>query len=424
MTSIFSKATLCVQGGYSPGVGEARIAPIVQSTTYRYDDIEQLRRVMSLEEFGFKYSRTGNPTVAAFEQRINLLEGGAGALATASGQSANLLALTNICRVGDHILAASTLYGGSFSLLNTTLPKFGIEATFFDPEAPARSVAKLVRPNTKVIFGETIGNPGLNILDFAKLAGLAKEVGIPFVVDNSLASPVLCNPLSQGANIVTHSATKYIDGHATSIGGVLVDGGNFDWTTGKFPDFTEPDPSYHGIRYTERFPASPFLFKARAQLLRDFGPCLNPQNAFLFNIGLETLHLRMAQHGRNALALAKFLAARPEVVWVNYPGLKAAGRRRIARHFNMQNGSGVLTFGLRGGLAAIDRFVKRLELAALVVHVGDARTSVLHPASSTHAQLTEDQQRAAGISADMIRVSVGIEDGQDIISDFAQALGA
>jgi O-acetylhomoserine (thiol)-lyase len=420
----FGLGTLCIQGGYTPKVGEARVPPIVQSTTYKYDDIEQLRRVMTLQEFGFKYTRTGNPTVAAIEQRVNLLEGGAAAVATASGQSANLLAFSNICRAGDHILAAATLYGGSFSLLHATLPKFGIETTFFDPEAPASRIARLFRPNTKLLFGETIGNPGLNILDFGKLAALARQFDVPFVVDNTLASPVLCQPFRFGANIVTHSASKYIDGHATSIGGVVIDGGNYDWSNGKFPDFTEPDPSYGGVSYTQKFPASPFLIKARAQMLRDFGACLNPQNAFLFNVGLETLHLRMERHGSNALALARFLQQQPEVLWVNYPGLSSTGKRRIARYFNARNGSGVLSFGLRGGIEAIARFVKRLQLACLVIHVGDARTAVLHPASSTHAQLDEAQQRAAGISPELIRVSVGIEDSVDIIADFRQALSA
>jgi len=424
MTTGFKLGTLCIQGGYAPKVGEARIPPIVQSTTYKYEDIEQLNRVMTLQEFGFKYTRTGNPTVAAFEQKMNLLEGGAAAVATASGQSANLLAITNICRAGDHILAAATLYGGSFSLLHTTLPKFGIETTFFDPEAPASRIAKLFRPNTRLLFGETIGNPGLNILDFGKLAALARRFDVPFVVDNTLASPVLCQPLRLGANIVTHSASKYIDGHATSIGGIVVDGGNYDWSNGKFPDFTEPDESYNGVSYTEKFPASPFLVKARAQMLRDFGACLNPQNAFLFNVGLETLELRMQRHGANALALAKFLQQQPAVLWVNYPGLTGTGARRIGRYFNLRNGSGVLTFGLRGGIEAIDRFVRALQLACLVVHVGDARTSVLHPASSTHSQLSPEQQRAAGISPELIRVSVGIEDGADIIEDFRQALSS
>ncbi len=418
------KGTLCIQAGYTPKIGEPRILPIVQSTTYKYDDIEQVNRLMTLQEVGFKYTRTGNPSVAGFEQKLNALEGGAGTIATASGQAANLLALTNICRAGDHVVAASTLYGGTFTLLNTTLPKFGIEASFFDPEAPAREIAKLFRPNTKALFGETIGNPGLNLLDFAKLATLARRFHVPFIVDNTLATPVLCNPFALGANLITHSASKYIDGHATSIGGAVIDGGNFDWTDAKFRDFNEPDLSYNGVVYTERFPQAPFLYKARAQFLRDFGGCLAPLNAFLFNLGLETLHLRMVRHSENALALAKFLKRHPRVNWVNYPGLDPVGKKRIAQYFNTPLGSGILTFGLQGDRQAIGRFAKALKVAALVVHIGDARTSILHPASSTHAQLTEKQQRAAGVPPDLIRVSVGIEDASDLIADFDQALNA
>jgi O-acetylhomoserine (thiol)-lyase len=418
------KGTLCIQAGYTPKVGEPRILPIIQSTTFKYDDIEQVNRVMTLQEFGFKYTRTGNPTVAGFESKLNTLEGGVGAVATASGQAANLLAITNICKAGDHIVSAATLYGGTFTLFNTTLPKFGITTSFFDPEAPAREIAKLFRPNTKVIFGETIGNPGLNILDFAKLSALARRFDVPFIVDNTLATPVLCNPFKLGVNVITHSATKYIDGHATSIGGAVVDGGNYNWANGKFPEFTEPDASYNGVIYTKQFPQAPYLYKARAQFLRDFGGCLNPFNAFLFNLGMETLHLRMVRHSENALALAKFLKKHPRVNWVNYPGLNATGKKRIGKYFLQNAASGILTFGLKGDRKSIGRFAKNLKVAALVVHIGDARTSVLHPASSTHAQLNEQQQRSAGITPDLIRVSVGIEDAKDIVEDFAQAIAA
>lgn len=424
MSKKTGKGTLCIQAGYTPKVGEPRILPIIQSTTFKYDDIEQVNRVMTLQEFGFKYTRTGNPTVAGFESKLNTLEGGVGAIATASGQAANLLAITNICRAGDHIVSAATLYGGTYTLFATTLPKFGITTSFFDPEAPASEIAKLFRPNTKVIFGETIGNPGLNILDFAKLAGLSRRFKVPFIVDNTLASPVLCNPFTLGAHVITHSATKYIDGHATSLGGAVVDGGNFDWTNGKFPEFTEPDASYNGVIYAEKFPQAPYLYKARAQFLRDFGGCLNPLNAFLFNLGMETLHLRMVRHSENALALAKALKRNPRVNWVNYPGLDPVGKKRIASYFLQNAGSGILTFGLKGDRKAIGRFAKALKVGALVVHIGDARTSVLHPASSTHAQLTEAQQRSAGITPDLIRVSVGIEDAADLIEDFNQAIAA
>lgn len=422
MSTELSHGTLCIQGGYTPRVGEPRIPPIVQSTTYKYEDIDQLNRVMTLKEFGYKYTRTGNPTVTAFEQRVRLLENGVAAVATASGQAANVLVLTNILHAGDHVVAASTLYGGSFSLLNTTLPKFGITTSFFDPEAPAEEIARLFRPNTRVLFGETIGNPGLNILDFDKLAALSRRFDVPFVVDNTLATPILCNPFRHGADIVTHSASKYIDGHGTSIGGIVIEGGKYNWDNGKFSDFTAPDSSYNGVRYATDFPETPFIVKARAHMLRDFGACLNPQNAFLFNVGLETLKLRMDIHSSNALALARFLVAHESVNWVNYPGLDSAGRDRIGRYFNGTAAGGVLTFGIDGGIAAIDRFVRRLKVASLVVHIGDARTSVLHPATSTHAQLDEKQLLAAGIRPDMVRVSVGIESIDDLLADFAQAL--
>jgi O-acetylhomoserine (thiol)-lyase len=414
--------TLCIQGGYDPKVSEPRILPIVQSTTYKYDDIDHVNRIMTLQAFGHKYSRTSNPTVAGFEARMNLLEGGKAAVATASGQAANLLAIINIVHPGDHILATTQLYGGSFTLINSTLRKFGVEASFFPPDASKKDIESLVRPNTRLIFGETIGNPGLAILDFDKLAAIAQKHGIPFLVDNSLATAYLCQPLKHGANIVTYSATKYVDGHATSIGGTVIDGGNFDWTNGKFPDFTTPDSTYNGVIYTEQFPQSPFLVKARAQFLRDFGGCLSPMNAFLLNLGLETLHLRMPRHGENALALANFLTKHPKVAWVNYPGLDVTGKKRIAKYFRHDNGSGILTFGIKGDLDAIRRFVKKLKVAALVVHVADARTGVLHPASSTHAQMNKQQLLDAGITPDMIRVSVGTEDAADLTADFDQAL--
>ena len=416
--------TLCIQGGYDPKMSEPRILPIVQSTTYRYDDIDHVNRIMTLQAFGHKYSRTSNPTVAGFEARMNLLEGGAAAVSTASGQAANLLAIVTIVRAGDHILSASQLYGGTFTLLNATLRKFGIETSFFDPNASRAEIEKLIRPETRLIFGETLGNPGLAILDFDKLAGIARKHGIPFIVDNSLATAWLCQPFRHGANIVTYSATKYVDGHATSIGGAVIDGGNFDWTNGKFPDFTTPDPTYNGVIYTEKFPQTAFLIKARAQFLRDFGGCLSPLNAFLFTLGLETLHLRMPRHGDNALALARFLGNHPKVAWVNYPGLDATGKKRIEKYFRYKNGSGILTFGIKGDLDSVRRFVKRLRVAALVVHVADARTGVLHPASSTHAQMDEKQLLAAGITPDMIRVSVGTEDIADLLADFDQALAA
>ena len=421
----WSSGTLCIQGGYAPNVGEPRTLPIAQTTTYKYEDLDQVERLFALKESGYKYTRTGNPTVAAFEQKVTQLEGGVGAVATASGQAATLLAIVNLCRAGDHIVSSSTIYGGSYTLFSHTLAKYGIETTFVDPEAPLSELQKAVRPNTKALFAETLGNPGLGILDFGKFATLARENGIALVVDNTLATPYLCNPFSWGANIVVHSATKYIDGHATSIGGIVVDGGNFNWDNGKFPELVEPDPSYHGVRYLESFGKAAYISKARAQFLRDFGACQSPFNAFLLNLGLETLHLRMERHGSNALSLAQFLQGHPAIEWVVYPGLaENVGRERIQKYFLHPNGSGVLTFGLKGGHQAARAFVKALKLAALVVHVGDARTSVLHPASSTHSQMTADEQRDAGITPDMIRVSVGIEDSPDIVADFSQALEA
>lgn len=423
--SSWGKGTICVQGGWTPRAGEPRVLPIFQSTTYKYDDIEQVERLFALKEVGFKYTRTGNPTVAGFEQKITALEGGVGALALASGQAANLLAITNLCNAGDHVVSASTIYGGTYTVLDTKLRKLGIDVTFIDPEAPEERLRRAFRPSTRALFGETIGNPGLNVLDFAKFASLARRFDVPFIVDNTLATPYLCTPLQLGADVVTHSATKYIDGHATSLGGVVVDGGSYDWTNGKFPEFTEPDPTYAGVRYVQAFERAAFVSKARAQFLRDFGACLSPFNAFMFNLGLETLHLRMPQHSRNALVLARFLSGHPRVSWVVYPGLETSAQySRIRAYFSRPEGSGILTFGMKGDHQATRRFVKALRVAALVVHVGDARTCVLHPASSTHAQMTPEQQRSAGITPDMIRVSVGIEDADDLVSDFEQALSA
>jgi O-acetylhomoserine (thiol)-lyase len=419
----WGKGTICIQAGYSPKVGEPRILPIFQSTTYKYEDIDQVERLFALKEVGFKYTRTGNPTVAAFEEKITRLEGGVGAVALASGQAATLLAVANLCRGGDHIVSTSTIYGGSYTLFNNTLKKFGVQVTFIDPEASERVIQKAFKRNTKVIFAETLGNPGLGILDFAKFARLARKNDLPFIADNTLATPYLCNPFKLGANIIVHSATKYIDGHATSLGGVVIDGGNYDWTNGKFPELTEPDPSYHGARYVESFKKTAYIAKGRAQFLRDFGACLSPFNAFLFNLGLETLHLRMEQHSQNALALARFLKRHRQVNWVVYPGLEGnPSYPRIRMYFLRHAASGILTFGLKGNTQAARTFIKNLKLAALVVHIGDARTSVLHPATSTHAQMTPAQQLSAGITPDMIRVSVGIEDAADIIADFDQAL--
>jgi len=356
---------------------------------------------------------------------MTLLEGGVGAVATASGQSAVLLAVANLLHAGEHIVSAKTIYGGSYILFASTLKKLGIETTFIDPELPEEELRKAFRPNTRLLFAETIGNPALGILDFEKFAGLARRFDVPFFVDNTLATPFLCKPFRHGANIVIHSATKYIDGHATSLGGVVIDGGTYDWNNGKFPELVEPDPLYANTSYRKKFGNAAFIAKARAQYLRDFGACLSPFNAFLLNLGLETLHLRMPRHSENALALAEFLAGHPRVNWVVYPGLaNHPSHSRIAKYFDFDGASGVLTFGLKGGIRAARAFVKALRVAALVVHVGDARTGVLHPATSTHSQLSPEERHSAGIPDDMIRVSVGIEDAADLIADFGQAFDA
>jgi len=415
--------TKCIQEGYKPGIGEARVLPIYQSTTYKYEDIDQVERLFSLQESGNKYSRTGNPTANALEAKVAALEGGVGALSTASGQAAIFLAISNIVQAGDHVVASNAIYGGTYTLLSVRLKKLGIDTTFINPEDPIDEIRKVIKPNTKIIIGETIGNPALGILDFEKFATLAKEFDIPFLVDNTLATPIICNPLKHGANIVIHSATKYMDGHAVALGGVIVDGGTYNWANGKFPDFTEPDAQYANTSYTGKFGNKAYITKVRAQYIRDFGPTLAPFHAFLINLGLETLHLRMPRHSNNALKLAKFLKSNDKVNWVNYPGLEDnANYPRIAKYFEYQGASGVLTFGLKGGNDAIKKFAANLKVAALVVHVGDARTSILHPATSTHSQMSHEQRIEAGIPDDMIRVSVGIEDVEDIINDFDQAI--
>ncbi|NLK20490.1 MAG: O-acetylhomoserine aminocarboxypropyltransferase/cysteine synthase [Epulopiscium sp.] len=414
--------TKAVQGGYTPKNSEPRILPIYQSTTYKYDSAEHVAKLFDLEADGHMYTRISNPTLAAFEEKMTILEGGVGALSTSSGQAATTLAILNICRSGEHIIAASTLYGGTFSLMSTTLKKVGVEVTFVDPESKSDEIKKHFKSNTKAIFGETIGNPGLNILDFDKFSSIAKEMGVPLIIDNTFATPYLFRPLEHGANIVIHSATKYIDGHATSVGGIIIDGGNFDWANGKYPDLVEPDPSYHGIKYVEQFGKQAYIVKARVQLLRDLGSTLSPFNGFMMNLGLETLHIRMDRHSENAIKLAKFLENHPKVAWVSYPGLPSHKSYSLAQKYLAKGCSGVLTFGVKGGKEAGIKFINNVKLAALVVHVADVRTCVLHPASTTHRQLTREQQIFSGVTEDLIRVSVGIENIDDIIDDFDQAL--
>lgn len=414
--------TICIQGGYTPKSGEPRIFPIIQSTTYKYDDPDKVANLFDLKEEGHMYTRISNPTVAAFEEKIAQLEGGVGAVAVSSGQSATTLAVLNICSAGDHILASSNLYGGTFTLISSTLKKLGIETTFVSPEASEEEILKLAKDNTKMVLGETIGNPSVNILDFHKFSNVAKKIEVPFLVDNTLMTPYLCKPFEYGANIVIHSATKYIDGHATSVGGVVIDGGNFNWRNGKFPSLVDKDPTYHGISYTEEFKNLAYITKLRVNLLRDLGTCLSPFNAFLFNLGLETLHLRMERHSENALKLAQFLQEHDKITWVKYPLLKGDKSYENAKKYLNSGASGMLTFGIKGGTDKAKEFIKSLKLASLVIHIGDARTSVLHPSSTTHRQLSYEEQIASGVTEDLIRVSVGIEYIGDIIKDFKEAL--
>lgn len=416
--------TNCVQGTYRPKAGEPRVLPIVQSTTFAYDDSDYVADLFDLKAEGAFYSRIGNPTNEGFEGKMNLLEGGVGALALSSGQSASFLAIINICQAGDHVIASSSVYGGTYNLFDVSLRKLGIDFTFIDPDADEKTILSCAKPNTKAIFGETIANPGMNVLDFEKFSSVAKKLDVPFIVDNTLATPYLCRPFEYGANIVIHSATKYTDGHATSLGGVIIDGGNFNWDNGKFPGLTEPDPSYHGLRYFEAIGPAAYITKARVQLLRDYGCTPSPFNSFLLHLGLETLHLRMERHSENALKLAEFLEGHPCVEWVRYPGLKSDPYYELARKYMPEGASGILCFGVKGGAKAGKELVKYLDLVRLVVHLGDLRTSLLHPSSTTHRQMTEQQQIEAGIMPEMIRVSVGIEDIQDIIDDFDKALRA
>lgn len=416
--------TLAVQAGYVPKPKEPRVLPLAQSTTFFYDDPEQLAHIFDLAETGHMYSRISNPTVEAFENKIAALEGGVAAVATSSGQAATTNALLNIVSCGEHIVASSALYGGSYALLAYTFKKLGIEVTFIDPEADADTIKAAFRSDTKALFAETISNPGMNVLDFGKFAAVAEETQVPLIVDNTFPTPYLCRPLELGAHIVIHSTSKYIDGHAAAIGGIIIDGGKFDWNNGRYPGLTDPDPSYHGISYTESFGPAAYAVKARVQLIRDFGNVMSPFTAFLLNTSSETLGLRMEKHSQNALALAEHLEQHSRVSWVNYPGLKSHPGYPLKERYMPKGASGVLTFGLKGGLEACRQFQKNVKLAALVVHLGDSRTSILHPATTTHRQLSEAEQLAAGVSPDLIRVSAGLEDIRDLITDFDQAIAA
>ncbi len=415
--------TKAVQAGWQPKDGESRIVPIVQSTTFKYDNAQSVADLFDLKRPGHFYTRLSNPTVEAFENKICAMEGGVGAVATSSGQSANALALLNVCTCGGHVVSGSALYGGTVALFSNTLKKMGIEVSFVPGNASAEEIAKAIRPNTRAVFVETIANPALVMTDIENFAQAAHANGIPLIVDNTFPSPYLCNPFKFGADIVTHSTTKYIDGHACSLGGIVIEGGSFDWSNDKFPEFTEPDASYHGLIYTKNFAAAPFTTKLRVQWIRDLGNAMAPFNAYLSCLGCETLHLRMERHSANALKLAEFLSNHPKVSWVNYPGLKSSKYYPLVeKYMRGKMASGVLCFGVKGGRKAGEIVMNSLKLAAIVVHVADVRTCVLHPASMTHRQLNDAEQLAAGVSPDLIRVSVGIENIDDIIADFDQAL--
>lgn len=422
--------TECVQAGYSPGNGEARVLPIYQSTTYKYDSADDVADLFDLKAAGHMYSRISNPTVEALEQKIAILEGGVGAIATSSGQAAITLAVLTICGAGENFIAMSNLYGGTINLFSSTLPKFNIEPRFVNygrSEAAratnAEEIASLVDSNTKFIYAETIGNPGVEVLDIEWLADIAHSHGLPLIVDNTFATPYLCKPFEYGADVVVHSSTKYLDGHATSVGGLIVDKGNLNlWTNGKFSCLTDPDPSYHELSYTEAFGNAAFITKARVVYVRDFGVLMSPMNAWLTNLGMETLSVRMDRHSENALEVAKFLESHDCVEWVAYPGLDASLDKSLAGKYLKKGAGGVISFGVKGGLAAGKKFIDALELISLVVHVADVRSHVLHPASMTHRQLSEAQQLAAGIKPEQVRLSVGIENVQDIIEDLDRAL--
>ena len=417
--------TLCIQAGYKPGNGEPRQLPIIQSTTFQYATSEDMGKLFDLEADGYFYSRLANPTCDAVAAKICALEGGSAAMLTSSGQAANFMAVFNIAGCGDHIVASSAIYGGSFNLFSVTMKKMGLETTFLDPDCTEEELNAAFRPNTKAVFGETIANPALKVLDIEKFARAAHAHGVPLIVDNTFATPVNCRPLEWGADIVTHSTTKYMDGHASAIGGCIVDGGRFDWTAyaDKFPGLTTPDDSYHGVIYTERFGlGGAFITKCTAQLMRDFGCVQSPQVAYILNLGLESLPFRMKQHCANAQAIAEYLKGHEKVKWVKYCGLEGDRYFDLAKKY-MPNGScGVISFGLNGGRKAAETFMKHLKLGSIETHVADSRTCSLHPASSTHRQMTDAELDAAGVGADLIRLSCGLENVQDLIEDIGQAL--
>ncbi|MBE6542346.1 MAG: O-acetylhomoserine aminocarboxypropyltransferase/cysteine synthase [Ruminococcaceae bacterium] len=416
--------TKCVQSGYSPKNGEPRVTPIYQSTTYKYESSEQMGRLFDLEENGYFYTRLANPTNDNIAARIADLEGGVAAMLTSSGQAASFYSMFNIVSAGDHILSSPAIYGGTFNLLNVTMRKMGIDISFISPDASVEEIIAASKPNTKCVFAETLSNPALTVLDIEKFAQAAHAIGVPLIIDNTFPTPINCRPFEFGADIVIHSTTKYMDGHATSVGGVIVDSGNFDWAAHaeKYPGLCTPDDSYHGVTYTEKFGKAAYITKCTAQLMRDLGSIPSAFNSFLLGIGLETLELRVKRHCENAQKVAEYLESHPKVSWVNYPGLKSNKYYDLAKKYMPNGSSGVVAFGLKDGRDSAVKFMDSLRLAAIVTHVADARTSVLHPASTTHRQLTDEQLRECGVAPELVRFSVGIEDAEDIIADLEQAL--
>lgn len=414
--------TKCLHEGYKPKNGEPVVLPIYQSTTYRYDNTDKIGELFDLTSDGHMYSRISNPTVCAVEEKIAALEGGVGALCTTSGQAASMISIMNILSAGDHIVSSATIYGGTINLFAVTLKRFGIECTFVDADASEEEIQKAFKPNTKAVFGETIANPAIAVFDIEKFANIAHKNNVPLIVDNTFATPVLCRPIEFGADIVIHSTTKYMDGHATYLGGVIVDSGNFDWTNGKFPEFTEPDESYHGVIYTKQFGKAAYITKARVQLTRDLGTYPSAQTAFMLNLGLETLPVRMERHCKNAQIVAEYLNNNEKIEFVNYPTLKGNKYADLAHKYLPNGCSGVISFSIKGARDNAVKFMDSLKLCENVVHVADIRTCVLHPASSTHRQLTDKQLVAAGITPGLVRLSVGLENVEDIIEDIKQAL--
>ena len=420
----YKTSTVCVQGGYEPKNGEPRVVPIVQSTTFKYESSEQMGNLFDLKESGYFYTRLSNPTNDAVANKICQLEGGVAAILTSSGQAANFYAMMNIASAGDHIISSSAIYGGTYNLIAHTMKQMGIESTFVEPDISPEELEKKFQPNTKLVFGETLSNPSLSVLDIEKFANAAHKHGVPLIVDNTFPTPIFCKPFEWGVDIVTHSTTKYMNGTANSVGGAVVDSGNFDWTkhSDRFPGLTTPDETYHGTVYTESFGKAAYIVKMTTNLMRDLGSIPSPQNAFYLGIGLETLHLRMERHFQNALTLAKHLEDHPKVSWVSFSGLENDSQHELAEKYLPNGSCGVIAFGVKGGREAAIKFMDSLKLAAIVTHVADSRPCVLHPASTTHRQMNDEELAAAGISQDLVRMSVGIEDIDDIIADVDQAL--